>query len=275
MIFSTNQQQQRGLMERAKRGSPDALNDLALCYLEGKNDVSIDQKKAFDLFQQAADKNFVRAYYNLGLLYEKGWGVEQDYVKAVENYRLASDANLPLAQYNLSLLVLSGLGTDRNPEEAFALCTKAANHEQFAQAICNLGWFYLEGIGVEKDETKASELFYKALDLNLPEAALMVGECYQRGVAGHAASADNAVRCYEAAANAGNTRAMYQAGLLYWDEAEALHDKAKAMEWIEKAADGGYELAKQFLTHQKEEDGGSEGGDDGNLTFSATIGVEK
>lgn len=266
MIFSTNQQQQQGLLARAKRGSPDALNDLALCYLEGKNDMPVDQKKAFELFQQAADKNFIRAFYNLGLLYEKGWGVEQNYPKAVENYRVAAEANLPLAQYNLSLLVLSGLGTERDPEQAFALCQKAAAHEQFAQAICNLGWFYLEGIGVEKDETKASELFYKALDLNLPEAALMVGECYQRGVAGHPMSADNAVRCYEAAANAGNTRAMYQAGLLYWDETEALHDKAKATEWIEKAAAGGYELAKQFLAQQQ---------DTGDSTpYSATINLE-
>ena len=264
MIFSTSQQQQRGLIERAKRGSPDALNDLALCHLEGKNDVKIDQKKAFDLFQQAADKQFVRAHYNLGLLYEKGWGVEQNYVKAVEHYQIAAKANLPLAQYNLSLLILSGLGTDRDPVEAFKLCEQAASHEQFAQAICNLGWFYLEGIGTEKDETKAGELFYKALDLNLPEAALMVGECYQRGVAGHAVSNDNAIRCYEAAANAGNTRAMYQAGLLFADAADAAFDNDKALEWINKAAEGKYEPASQYLAQASTKT-------DDTLEFSAEI----
>jgi len=272
MIFSTSQQQQRGLIERAKRGSPDALNDLALCHLEGKNDFSIDQKKAFDLFQQAADKQFVRAHYNLGLLYEKGWGVEQNYVNAVEHYQIAAKANLPLAQYNLSLLVLSGLGTDRNAEEAFKLCETAASHDQFAQAICNLGWFYLEGIGTEKDEIKAGELFYKALDLNLPEAALMVGECYQRGVAGHAVSTDNAIRCYEAAANAGNTRAMYQAGLLFADAEDAMHDKEKAMEWIRKAAEGHYEPAIQYLAEMEGADGGSnDDSDDEDYEFSAEI----
>ncbi len=254
MIFSNSQQQQRGLIERAKRGSPDALNDLALCHLEGKNDFSIDKKKAFDLFQQAADKQFVRAHYNLGLLYEKGWGIEQNYAKAVEHYQIAAKAHLPLAQYNLSLLVLSGLGIDRDPIEAFNLCTQAASHDQFAQAICNLGWFYLEGIGTEKDEIQASELFYKALDLNLPEAALMVGECYQRGIAGHAASSDNAIRCYEAAANAGNTRAMYQAALLYNDPEDPAFDKEKAMEWINKAAEGNYELAIQFLAEEARKD---------------------
>ncbi len=268
MIFSNSQQQQRGLIERAKRGSPDALNDLALCYLEGKNDIRIDQKKAFDLFQQAADKQFVRAHYNLGLLYEKGWGTDQNYIKAVEHYQIAAKANLPLAQYNLSLLVLSGLGADRDPIAAFNLCEQAASHDQFAQAICNLGWFYLEGIGTEKDETKASELFYKALDLNLPEAALMVGECYQRGIAGHAASTDNAIRCYEAAANAGNTRAMYQAGLLYNDPQEAAFDKAKALEWINKAADGNYELAVHFLSQETFKDAD-------NQAFSADITISE
>lgn len=268
MIFSTSQQQQRGLIERAKRGSPDALNDLALCHLEGKNDFSVDQKKAFDLFQQAADKQFVRAHYNLGLLYEKGWGIEQNYAKAVEHYQIAAKANLPLAQYNLSLLVLSGLGTERNATDAFKLCETAASHDQFAQAICNLGWFYLEGIGTDKDETQASELFYKALDLNLPEAALMIGECYQRGVAGHAVSTDNAIRCYEAAANAGNSRAMYQAGLLLADEQDAMFDKEKALEWIRKAAEANYEPAIQYLSDEQHKN-------DESYEFSAEIGEEE
>jgi len=41
------------------------------------------------------------AQFDLGLLYNKGWGVPRDYVQAVRWYRRAADQGNADAQYNL------------------------------------------------------------------------------------------------------------------------------------------------------------------------------
>src|SRR5262249_28753956 len=48
-----------------------------------------DYAAAAQWYQKAADKNYSRALFNLGTLYEQGLGVEQDQLKALNLYRQA------------------------------------------------------------------------------------------------------------------------------------------------------------------------------------------
>src|SRR5215831_16914450 len=62
-----------------------ALSNLGAMYLNGLG-VKKNEKKAFELIQQAADKGFTSAEFGLGSMYANGRGVKQDLPKAVEWY---------------------------------------------------------------------------------------------------------------------------------------------------------------------------------------------
>ena len=66
----------------------------------------------------AAEKGNPEAEYQLGLLYEKGCGVEKDYAKAVHWFQKAADKNHPMALYWLGWMYSSGLGVEKDYVEA-------------------------------------------------------------------------------------------------------------------------------------------------------------
>ncbi|HGJ9472111.1 TPA: tetratricopeptide repeat protein [Neisseria gonorrhoeae] len=59
---------------------------------------------------QAAEQGNAAAQFNLGVMYENGQGVRQDYVQAVQWYRKASEQGDAKAQYNLGLMYYDGRG---------------------------------------------------------------------------------------------------------------------------------------------------------------------
>src|SRR5215472_14530674 len=94
--------------------------------LKLQDQMDIDTKKeVFAMFQTGAFQGHAALMNNLGLLYDKGEGVEQDYTKAREWYEKGA-----------------GKGD--------------------ANAMTNLGVLYAHGNGVEQDYTKAREWYEKA-----------------------------------------------------------------------------------------------------------------
>jgi len=69
-----------------------------------------DFRSAFIQYQNAADQGYVLAEYNLGVLYEKGWGVGKDEGRAVAWYRRAAEQGFVLAQFNLRNMLRNGQG---------------------------------------------------------------------------------------------------------------------------------------------------------------------
>ena len=62
------------------------MNNLASLLLRMNNgDLENDvQKKAFDLYNQAANLNYPSSITNLGLCYLKGVGVQKNLIKAID-----------------------------------------------------------------------------------------------------------------------------------------------------------------------------------------------
>lgn len=103
-------------------------------------------KKAFELFTRAADNGDPEAMFELGKLYEKGIGTEQDFARAIELYQKSAD-----------------LG--------------------FADALNDLGFLYYQGAsGLKRDPQKGVELFLKAADLRHPQAMYNVAALIDDGV---------------------------------------------------------------------------------------------
>ena len=57
---------------------------------------------------QAAAQGNAAAQFNLGVMYENGQGVRQDYVQAVQWYRKAAEQGDAQAQYNLGVMYDNG-----------------------------------------------------------------------------------------------------------------------------------------------------------------------
>ena len=60
--------------------------------------TALDPAEAVAWFRKAADQNCHEAFYELGVCYENGEGVERDFDKAIEWYRKAVDAGFDRAQ---------------------------------------------------------------------------------------------------------------------------------------------------------------------------------
>ena len=100
------------------------------------------------------------AQYNLGVCYEYGKGVEQDYEEAVRYYRLAAEQGFADAQDNLGYCYLYGNGVEQDYEEALKYFTLAAE-QNIPNAIFGIGEYYYYA---KNDWTQAAEWYQKAFD---------------------------------------------------------------------------------------------------------------
>ncbi|MCG8491076.1 MAG: hypothetical protein MI743_05645 [Sneathiellales bacterium] len=113
-----------------------------------------DYKKAHDEWLPLAEDKDPAAMRNLGHLYRRGLGVEQDYAKALVWYKRAAEMGFDRAQANVGTMYLKGQGVPQDYVEAAEWFTKAArNGHTIAQY--NLGVMHEFGKGVEKSKTKA------------------------------------------------------------------------------------------------------------------------
>ena len=92
--------------------------------------ISTPRAYAFDLDEllRAANKGDVSASYDLGVMYENGEGVEQDYAKAIEWYRQAANREDASAQANLGVMYAYGRGVEQSHQKALMWSRKACDN---------------------------------------------------------------------------------------------------------------------------------------------------
>jgi len=137
--------QELQLASLASEGNVRAMLGLGYMSLAANDKTRFKPERAFALFTEAAGKGDPEAMFELGKLYEKGIGTDQDVGKALALYQKAAD-----------------LG--------------------FADAINDLGFLYYQGaVGQKPDRKKAVELFLKAADLRHPQAMYNVAALIDDG----------------------------------------------------------------------------------------------
>ena len=114
--------------------------------------------KAIELLRPLAAKGDAVAQFNLGLMYENGKGVTQDYKEAVKWYRLSAKHEHTGAQYNLGLMYDNGEGVTQDYKEAVKWYRLAAE-QGYASAQYGLGVMYGMGKGVTQDYVRARMWF--------------------------------------------------------------------------------------------------------------------
>ncbi len=87
-----------------------------------------DYARAHEALVPLAEKGDPRAQHLLGLLYEKGRGVEKDFTTAVHWYRRASQFGYAPSEYRLSVAYLCGLGgLPKDKAQALEWLRRSAN----------------------------------------------------------------------------------------------------------------------------------------------------
>jgi len=113
----------------AEQGEADAQVNLGLLYDFGKG-VPQDYGQARDWYLKAADQGFADAQFNLGLLYDFGKGVPQDYGQARDWYLKAAEQGHALAQANLGVMYWMGPGVLQDYVQAHMWANLAAAQSQ-------------------------------------------------------------------------------------------------------------------------------------------------
>ena len=150
--------------ESALRQYPNSVRlayQLARAYYKANNfDAALAQ------LRKPTDQGYAVAQTTLGVMYENGHGVPQDYAQAVAWYRKAADQGNAHAQNNLARMYENGWGVPQDYAQAIAGYRKAADQGN-AVAQYNLGLMYEKGRGVPQDYTQAAVWYRKAADQGL------------------------------------------------------------------------------------------------------------
>lgn len=138
------------------------LSALALGIMSCANNETREQK--FTSLRRLAEKGDPSAQYNVGLMYEQGYGVAPDLALAVAWFEKAAARGEANAQYRLGSLYYQGQGVPKDLQQAAAWYKKAAESGS-TPAQAALGNMYLLGEGVPKDMAKAAYWHKKSLKL--------------------------------------------------------------------------------------------------------------
>ena len=128
----------------------------------------------------SAGEGNANAQYNLGVLYERGQGIPQDYTQAVYWYQKAAQQGYAVAENNLAGMYLDGRGLPQDNAQALYWYRKAAD-QGLATAQENLGDLYFLGKGGPQDYSKAVYWYLKAAEQGYGKAQYNLGNMYHYG----------------------------------------------------------------------------------------------
>jgi len=135
---------------------------------------------AYREFQTLANRGDPRGQNGLGILYLRGWGVDQDLDKALNLFHKSAKKGHRAAENNLGEMYLAGIGVPKDFGKAFDWCWRAGQKGD-PDAQNNLGVMFAGGLGVEKDHAMAMYWFQKSAKQGNIEAQANVGHLFRTG----------------------------------------------------------------------------------------------
>ena len=188
---------------------PVALRRLA--ELLFSDDATVDKKEALAFCRRAVNAGDVEAIVDLGLAYEKGWGVEKDTKKASELYQKAQAQGCKTAEIRLEEL---------KPEV------------QYQRGVA-----CMEGTTRHRDFALARAWFEKASEQGHVDATCRLAELLQNGLGGNV-DIKRSISLYEQADAGGSASAAVDLGFIYFQGRKAEKDYDKARAYYERACAG-------------------------------------
>lgn len=190
---------------------------------------SKNYNEAYTHFKRMGDHGCPFSNCLLGIMFQKGNGVNKSIPKALAYYRKSANKGFRDAELRLGRLYDEGEeGLQRNARAAGLWFQRAAQHGA-AEAQFKLGKMYLTGDGVKEESLKAKIWLRKAADQGVSEASQLLS-----GIPGEAEAAKEAKDAKDVFTRSGSN---YEAG---WNNLEkswqGYADVAKALESSTAAA---------------------------------------
>ena len=171
--------------------------------------------------------------------------IEKDYIKARKVFEEAAKLGNSSAINDLGYMYLEGLGMEKDYDKARKLFEEAVKLGN-SYAINDLGYMYLEGLGMKKDYDKARKLFEEAVKLGDSAAMNNLGYMYREGL-GVEKDYDKARKLFEEAVKFGDSAPKYNLAKMYQEGLGVSKDYNKAKELYEQAYQNGIQQAKDKL----------------------------
>lgn len=237
--------------------------------LYGSEETAPDFERAFQLFQQEAEKGNALAMYDLAWMFADGLGREADpnaaqdwYEKAlvafIEAESSAKERQKPYLQYRIGKLYAAGLGTEQDYGEAAEWFARAVrqNHKYAQYSLAGL---YYRGQGVEQDYRQARNLYRCSAEQENPYASYELAKMYRDGI-GTELDVQKAATYFEWAfqgflaleKKSHDDKLQYRLGQMFYSGTGTKKEETKAIEFWQKAARLGnanaqYSLASHWL----------------------------
>ncbi|GHT01343.1 hypothetical protein AGMMS50276_29140 [Synergistales bacterium] len=202
--------------------TPTPQTEAERLYSQGNKFMEAEKYSlALDCYSKAAEMGYGRAQYQLGLMYDTGWGVKENkkqanhwYSLAFSSYNKLANAGDADAQYQLGFMYYTGRGVKENEKQAnhwyslaFPSYSKLANAGD-ADAQYTLSIMYENGLGVKKNNEQAVYWIHKSADAGYIPAQTMLGINYEYGSWGLPEDLPKAIEYYRAAARQGDKFAL-------------------------------------------------------------------
>ncbi|URQ90739.1 tetratricopeptide repeat protein [Pseudoalteromonas sp. SCSIO 43101] len=142
-----------------------------------------DNSEALKLVNELHSSGNASGTYLLGRMTTNGWGVTKNEANGVELIKLAVQQGFTPAFAQLGWHYMNGVGVGQDYEAARELLEKAANTNglETRYAQFNLGWMFYNGMGLTKDYQKAASWFKRSESSGFKDASAMLGKIYEEG----------------------------------------------------------------------------------------------
>lgn len=218
--------------------------------LEIKGDITAICSALDSDIKPAAQSGDASANVVLGVLYEKGFAIEESFDKALHCFMEAADKGHPVAEWIAGLLNMEAdsflaLFADLDLSRGFQWFIRSANHG-FCAAMVNLGNCCSEGKGTAQNKSEALNWYRKAAELGYAPAQHKLGCCYDF-FDGFTHDYPEAVKWYSKAAAQGYSSSQNNIGVCFRNGNGVPKDCSEAAKWFRKSAEQGVAVAQRNL----------------------------
>ncbi|MBP7948406.1 MAG: sel1 repeat family protein [Verrucomicrobiales bacterium] len=255
-----NLEQASRWLQRAEASDPEEAHYLLGLVSEASN----DQPGAVANLTKAAEKNYLPAILQLGAKFMNAQATSAEAAAAGREearkwFTKAMEAGAPVAKVNLGLIEETQGAAEKDKTKQAEFYKKALQFYQQAaaskvpDAYNKLGYFYENGLGVEKSADKAYSYYKQGADAGLPISMYNVAVMSEEGRGVKEKNESEAVKLFTDAAKRGFGPAQLALGERYRAGKTGLdRDPIAAMAWIEKSAQSGNVVAQLELGNMLE-----------------------
>lgn len=204
---------------------------LAKCYFNGIS-VPTNYKKAINLLNNVTLSDIqddTDLLYNLGQSYYLGKDTSINYEKAISYLKPVAKQGNNQAQYFLGMSYYK-LGDAINSAKWILEASNKNIDAQFQMAL-----FYLNGFGVDKNYTKAFNIFSKLINQNYKNVSYYLAQCYLKGL-GTEKNYTEAIKLLKKAKIEGNIEVDYDLGCCYYYGYGTNIDYVEAIKYFTESA---------------------------------------